>query len=173
MGDGEGPWAAGAGVGCWVPLGWPWLAGWSWLPDMVFLSCRAAWAGFVVGGGSRRGLLVWCAAPRARCPGPPGSCSPVCSFGMPCCVCGVLGQLASVHRCVRFGVLCRVHGVLGHLAPVHRCARSVCGVACAVSRVGMQVRIRTISLEFELARNSHEFVDCSELEFATSNSNPP
>ena len=48
----------------------------------------------------------------ARCPGPLGSCSAVCSRGLLCCVCGVLG----------------------HLAPVHRCARSVWCVACAVSR---------------------------------------
>ena len=46
-----------------------------------------------------------------RCPGPLGSCSPVCPRGLLCCVCGVLD----------------------HLAPVHRCARSVCCVACAVS----------------------------------------
>ena len=46
-----------------------------------------------------------------RCPGPLGSCSPVCPRGLLCCVCGVLG----------------------HLAPVHRCARSVCCVVCAVS----------------------------------------
>ena len=46
-----------------------------------------------------------------QCPGPLGSCSPVCPRGLLCCVCGVLG----------------------HLAPVHRCARSVCCVACAVS----------------------------------------
>ena len=46
-----------------------------------------------------------------QCPGPLGSCSPVCGRGLLCCVCGVLG----------------------HLAPVHRCARSVCCVACAVS----------------------------------------
>ena len=39
--------------------------------------------------------------------------------------------------------------------------------------IGRQVRIRTNSLEFEFAPNSHEFVDHSELEFATSNSNPP
>ena len=45
-----------------------------------------------------------------QCPGPIGSCSPVCPRGLLCCVCGVLG----------------------HLAPVHRCARSVCCVACAV-----------------------------------------
>ena len=47
----------------------------------------------------------------ARCPGPLGSCSPVCSRGLLCCVCGVLG----------------------HLAPVHRCARLVWCVVCAVS----------------------------------------
>ena len=46
-----------------------------------------------------------------QCPGPLGSCSPVCPRGLLCCVCGVPG----------------------HLAPVHRCARSVCCVACAVS----------------------------------------
>ena len=46
-----------------------------------------------------------------RCPGPLGSCSPVCPLGVLCCLCGVLG----------------------HLAPVHRCARSVCFVALAVS----------------------------------------
>ena len=47
----------------------------------------------------------------ARCPGPLGSCSPLCPRGLLCCV----------------------WGVLGHLAPVHWCARSVCCVACAVS----------------------------------------
>ena len=34
----------------------------------------------------------------------------------------------------------------------------------------MQVRIRTNSHQFECAPNSHEFVDPSELKFATSNS---
>ena len=43
----------------------------------------------------------------------------------------------------------------------------------ALHRLGMQVRIRTNSLECKFAPNSHEFVDHSELEFATSNSNPP
>ena len=46
-----------------------------------------------------------------RCPGPLGSCSPVCPLGALRCVCGVQG----------------------HLAPVHRCARSVGCFACAVS----------------------------------------
>ena len=49
---------------------------------------------------------------RVRCPAPRGACSPVCPRGLLCCVCGVLG----------------------YLAPVHRCACSVCCVACAVSR---------------------------------------
>ena len=57
------------------------------------------------------GVHARCVVLRARCPGPPGSCSPVRPLGVLFCVCGVLG----------------------HLAPVHRCARSVCCVACAVS----------------------------------------
>ena len=52
-----------------------------------------------------------CAVWRVRCPGPPGSCSPVCPLAALLCYCGVLG----------------------HLAPVHRCARSVCWFACPVS----------------------------------------
>ena len=46
-----------------------------------------------------------------RCPGPLGSCSPVCPLGALFCLCGVLA----------------------HLAPVHQCARPVCCVGCAVS----------------------------------------
>ena len=57
------------------------------------------------------GLPARCVVLRVRCPGPLGSCSPVCSLGVLCCVCGVLD----------------------HLAPVHRCARSVGSVACTVS----------------------------------------
>ena len=98
------------------------------------------------------GVLVRCLC--VRCPGPNGSCSPVCPLGVLCCVCGVLGHLAPVHRCARLvrcfacavswatwllftGVPAQcvacVCGVLGHLAPAHRCARSACCVACAVS----------------------------------------
>ena len=57
------------------------------------------------------GVPAWFVVLRVRCPGPLGSRSPVRSLGVLCCVCGVLG----------------------HLAPVHRCARSVCCFACAVS----------------------------------------
>ena len=97
-----------------------------------------------------------CAVLRVRCPGPLGSCSPLCPLGVLCCVCGVLGHLAPVHGCARL-VCCVVLlvrcpgrlgscspvcllrpllclcGVPGHLAPVHQCVRSVCCVACAVS----------------------------------------
>ena len=50
-------------------------------------------------------LCVWC-------PGPPGSRSPVCPLGVLCCVCGVLGDLAPVHRCARSGgsFACAVSG---------------------------------------------------------------
>ena len=34
-----------------------------------------------------------------QCPGLLGSCSPVCSLGVLCCMCGVLGHWAPVHRC--------------------------------------------------------------------------
>ena len=57
------------------------------------------------------GLFARCIVLRVRCPGPLGSCSPVCSLGALCYGCGVLSQSA----------------------PVHRCARSVPCVVCAVS----------------------------------------
>ena len=71
------------------------------------VGCAVSWASWLL----FSGVPAWCVVLRVRCPGPPGSCSPVRPLG----------------------VLCRVCGVLGHLAPVHRCARSVCCVACAVS----------------------------------------
>ena len=45
-----------------------------------------------------------------RCPGPLGSCSPVCPLGVLCWLCGVLGHLAPVHRCDRLAnrVACAV-----------------------------------------------------------------
>ena len=36
-----------------------------------------------------------------RCPGPLGSCSPVCPLGVLLCVCGVLDLFSPVHRCAR------------------------------------------------------------------------
>ena len=100
------------------------------------------------------GVLARRVVLRVRCPGPLGSCSPVCFLGALCCVCGVLGHVAPAHPysrsagCVAcavswatwprsplcaLGALCPVCSVLGHLAPVHRCVRSVRCVASAVS----------------------------------------
>ena len=114
------------------------------------VACAVSWASRLL----FTGVPARCVVLRVRCPGPPGSCSPVCPLGVLCCVCGVLGPPAPVHGCARsvwcvacavswasgscspvcpLGVLCCVCGVLGLPAPVHRCARSVCCVACAVS----------------------------------------
>ena len=74
---------------------------------MCCFACAASWATWLLFAGVPAGCVVLC----VRCPGPLGSCSPVCPLAALCCVCGVLGLLA----------------------PVHRCARSVCCFACAVS----------------------------------------
>ena len=71
------------------------------------VACTASWASWLL----FTGVHALCVVLRVRRPGPPGSCSPVCT---PC-------------------VWCCVYGVLGSLAPVHLCARPVCGVACTVS----------------------------------------
>ena len=71
------------------------------------VACAVSWATWLLFTGvlTRRVVLrVWCS-------GPLGCCSPVCTLGVLCCVCGVRG----------------------HMAPVHCCARSVLCVACAVS----------------------------------------
>ena len=69
--------------------------------------CAASWADWPL----FTGAPARCIALRVRCLGPLDSCSPVCPPGLLCPVCGVLGQLA----------------------PVHRCGRSMRCVACAVS----------------------------------------
>ena len=71
------------------------------------VACAVSWASWLL----FTDVPAWCVVLRVRCPGPPGSCSPVCPLSVLCWVCGVLGLLA----------------------PVHRCARSVCCVGCAVS----------------------------------------
>ena len=71
------------------------------------VACTVSWPSWLL----FTGVHALCVVLRVRCPGPPGSCSPVCALCVWCCV----------------------HGVLGRLAPVHRCARSVCGVLCTVS----------------------------------------
>ena len=71
------------------------------------VACAVSWATWLL----FTGVLARWVSLHVRCPGPGGSCSPMCPLGALCCVCGVLG----------------------HFAPVHRCARSVCCVARAVS----------------------------------------
>ena len=66
-----------------------------------------------------------CVVLRVRCPWPLGPCPTMC------CVDGVLGHLAPVHRCARS--VCCVYAIIGDSAPVDRCARSVCCVARAVN----------------------------------------
>ena len=70
-------------------------------------ACAVSWVTWLL----FTGVPARCVVLLVRCPGPLGSCSPMCPLGVLLCVCGVLG----------------------HLAPVHRCARSACCVACAVS----------------------------------------
>ena len=120
------------------------------------VACAVSWATWLL----FTGALARCVALLARCPGPLGSCSPVCLLCLLFCLCGVLGHLAPVHRCARSaccfvcvvswaswllftgvpgrGVpsLCcprctRVCGVLALVAPGHQCARCV-RCACAI-----------------------------------------
>ena len=72
------------------------------------VACTASWASWLL----FTAVSARCVVLRVWRPGPLGLCSPVCPLSVLCCVCGVLG----------------------HLAPVHRCDRSVCCFACAVSR---------------------------------------
>ena len=79
-----------------------------WCARVVcFVACVVSWATWHL----FTGVPARCVALCVRSPGPLGSCSPVCLLGALCCVCGLLG----------------------HLAPVHRCAHSVRCFACAAS----------------------------------------
>ena len=92
------------------------------------VACAVSWATWLL----FTCVPARCVVLRVRCPGPLGSCSPVCPLGVLCYMCGVLGHLAPVLRCARW-VCCSVCGVLGHLAPVQGGARLVSCVSCAVS----------------------------------------
>ena len=113
-------------------------------------ACAVSWATWLL----FTGVPARCVVFLVRCPGPLGSCSPMCPLGaLPVCAVSwassllctgvparrvVLcvqcpGPLGSCSPVCPLGVLCCVCGVPSHLAPVHRCARCVCCVACAVS----------------------------------------
>ena len=76
---------------------------------MCCVACAVSWATWLL----FTGVPALCVVLPVRCPGPLGSCPPVRPLGVFCCVCGVLGLLALVHRC----------------------AHSVCCVECALSWV--------------------------------------
>ena len=118
--------------------------------SMCCVACAVSWATWHL----FTGVPARCVALRVRCPGPLGSCSPVCPLGvLPVCAvslatwlpftgvparCVALlvrfpGPLGSCSPVCPLGPLLCISGVLGHWAPVHRCARSVCCFACAVS----------------------------------------
>ena len=86
------------------------------------VACTASWAS--------RLLFSGVHALRVRCPGPSGSCSPVCTLCVRVRCPGPPGSCSPV--CTLRAWWC-VYGVLGLPAPVHRCARSVCGVVCTAS----------------------------------------
>ena len=78
------------------------------------------------------GVPAWFVVLRVRCPGPLGPCSPVCPLGvLP--VCAGPGPLGSCSPVCPLGALFCLCGVLGQLATVHRCACLVRCFACAVS----------------------------------------
>ena len=112
--------------------------------------CAVSWATWLL----FTGVPAPCVVLLVQCPGPLGSCSPLCPLGVLCCECGVMGRLSRftvVHagsvalhvRCpgpigslllvFTRGVLCCVSGVPSHVAPVHRCVCAACCFACAVS----------------------------------------
>ena len=96
------------GVLCWACGVLGHLAPVHWCARSVpCVACAVSWATWLL----FTGLHALCVVYLVRCPVPLGSCSPVCTLRLWCCVCGCLG----------------------HLAPAHRCAHSVCCVACAVS----------------------------------------
>ena len=74
------------------------------------------------------GVPAWCVELRVRCPWPLGPCSSVCRVGVLRSLCPC--RLDSWSPVCPLGVFCCVCGVLGHFASVHRCAR---WVACVVS----------------------------------------
>ena len=61
------------------------------------VACAVSWATWLLFTGAPAGCVVL----RGPCPGPLCSRSPVRPLGVLCCVCGVLGLLAPVHRCAR------------------------------------------------------------------------
>ena len=62
--------------------------------SVLCFACAVSWTTWLLFAGVRAPCVAW----RVRCPGLLGSCSLVCPLGVLCCVCGVLGLPAPVHR---------------------------------------------------------------------------
>ena len=93
-------------------------------------ACAVSWTTWLL----FTGVPAWCSVLCVGCPGPLGSCSPVCSLGVLFCVCRVLGHLAPVHRCARpwcpVPLLSSVHVRVRCPGP-----RGVCSPVCALCAV--------------------------------------
>ena len=96
--------------------------------SQLCFACAVSWATWVL----FTSVPARCVALRVRCPGPLGSCSPVCPLGvLP--VCAVSWATWLLFTIVPAWCLVLLVGVLGHLAPARRCVRLVRCFACAVS----------------------------------------
>ena len=95
-------------------------------PSVRVVACTVSWATLLLFTSAH----AWCGVLRVRRPRPLGSCSPECSLGLLCCVCGVLGFLAPISRCARSVryVACAVSWGFSSCAPV-------CPLLCVVLRV--------------------------------------
>ena len=87
-----------------------------WARSACCVACAVSWDAWYL----FTGVAAWCIALPVQCPGPLGSCSPVCPLGALLCVCGVLGHLAPVHCCAcSVCSLCvRCPGPVGSCSPV-------------------------------------------------------
>ena len=91
------------------------------------VACAVSWVTRLLFTGAPARCVVLCVG----CPGPLGSCSPVCPLGVLLCVCGVLGNLVPVHQLAR--PWCPVALLSSVLVRV-RCPRprGACSLVCAL-----------------------------------------
>ena len=94
-------------------------------PSVRCVACAVSWATWLL----FTGVIARCDMFCVRCPGQLGSCSALCSLSALRCVCGVLGHLASVHRCAR-PVRCVACAVSWATWPLFTAVRSRCVVFC-------------------------------------------
>ena len=110
----------------------------SWATWLLFTGVRAPSFAFLV-----------------RCPGPLGCCSPMCRLAVLCCVCGVLGHFAFVHRCapsvrcfvcaVSWAIWFLITGVPARCVVLGvRCPGPLgsCSPVCSLGVLGCELRVR-------------------------------